>query len=119
MQVVAVEQNGEAEATEKTGRTGGLPFIGKGIYRTVLEVPDTTSRTITLVFDGVMSNADVTLNGKRSFLGHTDTIRSMPLSMVLQFPEKTILRLPVRTKTGSLAGIPSGYLSQCPCCEYR
>lgn len=53
------------EATEKTGRTGGLPFIGKGIYRTVFEVPDTTSRTITLVFDGVMSNADVTLNGKK------------------------------------------------------
>lgn len=65
LQVVAVEQNGEAEATEKTGRTGGLPFIGKGIYRTVFEVPDTTSRTITLVFDGVMSNADVTLNGKK------------------------------------------------------
>ncbi len=29
LQVVAVEQNGETEKTEKTGRTGGLPFIGK------------------------------------------------------------------------------------------
>lgn len=64
LQVVAVEQNGEKEATEKTGRTGGLPFIGKGVYRTTFEVPDTAGKTITLVFDGVMSNAKVKLNGK-------------------------------------------------------
>ncbi len=62
--VVAVEQNGETEKTLKTGRTGGLPFIGKGTYRTVLEIPDTTGRAFTLVFDGAMSNAAVILNGK-------------------------------------------------------
>lgn len=62
LQVVAVEQNGEKEATEKTGRTGGLPFIGKGVYRTSFEVPDTAGKTVTLVFDGVMSNARVKLN---------------------------------------------------------
>src|SRR3712207_9305359 len=33
LQEVAVEQNGETKKTWKTGRTGGLPFIGKGIYR--------------------------------------------------------------------------------------
>lgn len=65
LQIVAVEQNGETEATEKTGRTGGLPFIGKGIYRTVFEIPDTVNRSVTIIFDGVMSNADVTLNGKK------------------------------------------------------
>lgn len=64
LQVVAVEQNGESEATEKTGRTGGLPFIGKGVYRTTFEVPDTAGKSITLVFDGVMSNARVKLNGR-------------------------------------------------------
>lgn len=64
LQVVAVEQNGESVPTEKTGRTGGLPFIGKGIYETVFEVPDTTGKSVTLVFDGAMSNAVVTLNGK-------------------------------------------------------
>ena len=62
--VGAVEQNGETEKTLKTGRTGGLPFIGKGTYRTVLEIPDTTGRAFTLVFDGAMSNAAVILNGK-------------------------------------------------------
>lgn len=64
LQVVAVEQNGEKTATEKTGRTGGLPFIGKGTYRTTIELPDTAGRAFTLVFDGAMSNAHVKVNGR-------------------------------------------------------
>lgn len=64
LQTVAVEQNGETEKTEKTGRTGGLPFIGQGTYRTVFEVPDTADRNITIIFDGAMSNAHVIVNGK-------------------------------------------------------
>lgn len=63
LQVVAVEQNGETEATCKTGRTGGLPFIGRGTYKTTFEIPDTTGRCVTLVFDGVMSNSHVFVNG--------------------------------------------------------
>ncbi len=63
LQTVAVEQNGETEKTVKTGRTGGLPFIGKGVYKTTFEVADTADRSITLVFDGAMSNARVMLNG--------------------------------------------------------
>lgn len=65
LQEVAVEQNGETEKTIKTGRTGGLPFIGKGTYKTTLEIPDTTGRSFTLVFDGAMSNSKVKLNGKQ------------------------------------------------------
>ena len=64
LQVVAVEQNGETEKTLKTGRTGGLPFIGKGTYRTTIEIPDTAGRAFTLLFDGAMSNSKVKLNGK-------------------------------------------------------
>lgn len=64
LQTVAVEQNGETQRTEKTGRTGGLPFIGKGTYRTTFDVPDTASRVVTLVFDGAMSNAHVRVNGR-------------------------------------------------------
>lgn len=30
LQKVTVEQNGETEASWKTGRTGGLPYVGKG-----------------------------------------------------------------------------------------
>ncbi len=64
LQTVAVEQNGEKEETVKTGRTGGLPFIGQGTYRTSFEIADTTDRCITLVFDGAMSNAHVKVNGR-------------------------------------------------------
>lgn len=64
LQTVAVEQNGETEKTDKTGRTGGLPFIGQGTYRTTFNVPDTADRSITLVFDGAMSNAHVKVNGR-------------------------------------------------------
>ncbi|MDE6535668.1 MAG: DUF4982 domain-containing protein [Muribaculaceae bacterium] len=63
IQTVAVEQNGEKEETVKTGRTGGLPFIGQGTYRTTFDIQDTTNRHITLVFDGAMSNAHVKING--------------------------------------------------------
>lgn len=64
LQVVAVEQNGETEKTLKTGRTGGLPFIGKGVYRRNIEIADTTGKKFTLVFDGAMANSRVSLNGK-------------------------------------------------------
>lgn len=64
LQEVSVEQNGETEKTWKTGRTGGLPFIGKGVYRRALEIPDTAGRRFTLLFDGAMSNAKVRVNGK-------------------------------------------------------
>ncbi len=63
LQTVAVEQNGEKTKTEKTGRTGGLPFIGKGYYKTTFNVADTTGRSVALLFDGAMSNARVKVNG--------------------------------------------------------
>ena len=62
LQVVAVEQNGETEKSEKTGRTGGLPYYGKGEYRTTFNVADTAGRSVTLVFDGAMSHARVFVN---------------------------------------------------------
>ena len=38
LQVVAIEQNGEKEKSEKSGRSGALPWIGKGFYKTTLRV---------------------------------------------------------------------------------
>lgn len=66
IQTVAIEQNGEKEESLKTGRTGGLPFIGKGSYRTTFEVGDTADVSYTLVFDGAMSNAAVRVNGRHA-----------------------------------------------------
>lgn len=62
LQNVAVTQNGEKEASLKTGRTGGLPWVGKGWYRTTFQAPETGATT--LVFDGAMSEADVFVNGQ-------------------------------------------------------
>ncbi|MCR5179641.1 MAG: DUF4982 domain-containing protein [Bacteroidaceae bacterium] len=66
LQNVAVTQNGETEASLKTGRTGGLPYIGVGWYRTsfVLPAASETPRRTTLVFDGAMSEAHVFVNGQ-------------------------------------------------------
>lgn len=61
LQVVAVVQNGEKQATEKTGRSGGLPYMGKGCYRTFIDISGNLSRTI--LFDGAMSEAQVLVNG--------------------------------------------------------
>jgi beta-galactosidase len=67
LQTVAVVQNGENVATEKTGRTGGLPYMGKGAYRRTLEIADghVDGRRHILMFDGAMSEAQVYVNGKK------------------------------------------------------
>ena len=59
LQKVTVEQNGETEATWKTGRTGGLPYVGKGYYKTTIDVPDTAGKVFTFEFDGAMANPRV------------------------------------------------------------
>ena len=62
LQTVAVVQNGEETATVKTGRTGGLPYVGVGWYRRTLDV--TPGMKATLLFDGAMSEARVYVNGE-------------------------------------------------------
>ena len=63
LQNVAITQNGETEATEKSGRSGALPWIGEGWYRTTVTVPQ-GYETAELVFDGAMAEPRVTINGK-------------------------------------------------------
>ena len=63
LQKVMVEQDGETKASWKTGRTGGLPYIGKGYYKTTFEIKDTTGNNTTLLFDGAMSHAKIRVNG--------------------------------------------------------
>ena len=62
LQKVAVTQNFEKQASVKTGRTGGLPYVGVGWYRTTFTVP--ARKQATLVFDGAMSEARVYINGQ-------------------------------------------------------
>ena len=64
-QTVAIIQNGEEIATEKTGRTGALPYIGEGWYRNTfsLENFDQTKKVL-LLFEGAMSEPEIFLNGE-------------------------------------------------------
>ena len=64
IQHVAITQNGETKATTKTGRTGGLPYVGTGWYRTRFKA--TPGRRTTLVFDGAMSEARIYVNGRET-----------------------------------------------------
>lgn len=65
LQVVAIEQNGEKEKTEKSGRSGALPWIGEGHYKTTIHIP-AGCKHAELVFDGAMSEPTVSVNGRRA-----------------------------------------------------
>ena len=62
LQMVAIEQNGEKEATEKSGRSGALPWIGEGHYKRTIQIPEGYEHA-ELVFDGAMAEPRVSLNG--------------------------------------------------------
>jgi len=66
-QSVAIVQNGETQATEKTGRTGALPYIGTAWYRKKFKLSreNLTNKKILLLFEGAMSEPKVFLNGKK------------------------------------------------------
>ena len=77
LQNVTVWQNGETFPTEKTGRTGGLPYMGSAWYKTIITLPSTASNASDLpstgeadlnyflLFDGAMSEAEVFVNGQK------------------------------------------------------
>lgn len=66
-QNVAIAQDGQKEAMEHAGRTGGLPFVGTGWYRTEIEIPEfNKEKNVVLAFDGAMSHARVYVNGKEA-----------------------------------------------------
>ena len=66
-QNVAIAQDGQKEAMEHAGRTGGLPFVGVGWYRLQFEAPDfKEGKTATLLFDGAMSHARIYVNGQEA-----------------------------------------------------
>ena len=64
IQLTMVVQDGETKPKYRTGRTGALPYVGIGWYRTNYQVsePDLEQK-VQLLFDGAMSNAKVYVNG--------------------------------------------------------
>ncbi len=66
-QEVAITQDGQKEAMEHAGRTGGLPFVGTGWYRLTFDAPSfEKGKKATLIFDGAMSHARVYINGQEA-----------------------------------------------------
>jgi len=66
IQKVAITQNGENVATEKTGRTGALPYIGEAWYRNEFALSNfNKNKRVLILFEGAMSEPEVYLNGKK------------------------------------------------------
>ncbi|MDE6180788.1 MAG: beta-galactosidase, partial [Phocaeicola sp.] len=66
-QEMAITQDGQTEAMEHAGRTGGLPFVGTGWYRLHFDALGfEKGKTATLIFDGAMSHAHVYVNGQEA-----------------------------------------------------
>ncbi|WP_042506579.1 glycoside hydrolase family 2 TIM barrel-domain containing protein [Algibacter lectus] len=65
IQLTMVIQDGETKPKYRTGRTGALPYVGIGWYRTkhTISAADLEEK-VQLMFDGAMSNAKVYVNGK-------------------------------------------------------
>ena len=64
-QVKMVVEDGETKPKLRTGRTGGLPFIGVGWYRVRFSVPEACERAI-LTFGGVFGEPEVYVNGHKA-----------------------------------------------------
>ena len=65
LQNVTVWQNGETFPSIKTGRTGGLPYMGSAWYKTILPLQGELEGAYFLLFDGAMSEAEVFINGQK------------------------------------------------------
>ncbi|MGY5356106.1 beta-galactosidase GalB [Wenyingzhuangia sp. IMCC45467] len=65
-QTVAITQNNEKDATEKTGRTGSLPHVGTAWYRNQFTISEAElAQKVILLFEGAMSEPQVYLNGQK------------------------------------------------------
>lgn len=100
MQFVKVIEDGDKEAKLRTGRTGALPATGIGWYRRILRLPSgNAGQRVYIEFDGVMSNAQVYLNGK--YIGgrpYGYSSFSLDLTDHFSFGEDNILAVRVENK---------------------
>ena len=64
LQVAVIRQDGETVEHRHTGRTGGLPWSGKGRYRRTLDIPAGTEYA-ELVFEGAMAEPEVFADGRK------------------------------------------------------
>ncbi len=64
-------QDGIRTPIVQSGRTGGLPIVGLGVYRIYLDIPESArGKSLTLEFDGVMWDSTIRVNGNKVFFNH-------------------------------------------------
>ncbi|MFT0319768.1 beta-galactosidase GalB [Bacteroides thetaiotaomicron] len=100
MQFVQVIEDGEKEPKLRTGRTGALPATGVGWYRRKLHLPaDQKGKRVYVEFDGVMSNAQVYLNGRYiSGRPYGYSSFSLDLTGLFSFGKDNVLAVRVENK---------------------
>ena len=110
LQKVAIEQNGETEKTEKSGRSGALPWIGEGMYKLNWTVPKGYQRAV-LVFDGAMSQPVVTVNGKEAGKwAYGYNAFRIDITPFIQFGKKNLIEVHLNNVEESSRWYPGGGL---------
>ena len=119
LQITKIVQDGEMSERRHTGRTGALPWPGKGWYRRELHIPE-GAEYAELVFDGAMSEPVVYadgvevgrwMNGYNSFIVQipvatksVEVALNNPPASSRWYPGSGLIR-PVRLVTGGAVGI--------------
>lgn len=68
---MSIVQDGLVKPIVHTGRTGGLPIVGCGVYRKWLDIcGDAAEKRIFLEFDGIMWESRIFINGQEVFFNH-------------------------------------------------
>ena len=110
LQMVAIEQNGETEKTEKSGRSGALPWIGEGMYKMNWTAPKGYQRAV-LVFDGAMSQPVVTVNGKEAGKwAYGYNAFRIDITPFIQFGKKNLIEVHLNNVEESSRWYPGGGL---------
>lgn len=110
LQMVAIEQNGETEKTEKSGRSGALPWIGEGMYKLNWTAPKGYQRAV-LVFDGAMSQPVVTVNGKEAGKwAYGYNAFRIDITPFIQFGKKNLIEVHLNNVEESSRWYPGGGL---------
>ena len=110
LQKVAIEQNGETEKTEKSGRSGALPWIGEGMYKLNWTAPKGYQRAV-LVFDGAMSQPVVTVNGKEAGKwAYGYNAFRIDITPFIQFGKKNLIEVHLNNVEESNRWYPGGGL---------
>ncbi len=69
--VNSVLADGITKSIKHSGRTGALPTVGTGFYRKWLDIPaDYEGRRLELVFDGIMWQSEIYVNGSLVYKNH-------------------------------------------------